>query len=455
MSLKSNITKAIRYLKKNGIRHTVYAGVERVFFPYYKDYTYLSPSKEELIKQRKTKFSQNRLFSIVVPTYETKEAHLKEMIESVLMQSYENFELILADASQSDTVEKVVKLYQDTRIVYKKLDENLGISDNTNVGICLAKGDYIGLLDHDDLLTYDALYEVMCKIEEEKKSGKDAMIIFSDEDKCNEDGSYFFEPHFKMDYNKELLFTNNYICHFLVTKAELMKELMLRQEFDGAQDFDFILRATACINRQISEGKQVTISHISKVLYHWRCHENSTAENPESKMYAYEAGKRATCWAMKQEGRNVEMTHEKHLGFYRAKVETKENLFKENKKLACIGGAIYQKGKIVGGAMTRDGEVTYAGLHKGFSGYMNRANLMQNAEALDLRNIIVREELQSVFEEITQLPYVKKSQKDNIFDYKKALKEAGKKEPVDFPALSLVFCEKLKKMGYEIIYWET
>ena len=119
MSLKSNITKAIRYFKKNGIMNTVYVGIERVFFPYYKNYTYIAPSYEELKKQKNTEFSEDILFSIVVPTYETNEKHLQEMIDSVLLQSYENFELILADASQTDIVKETVEKYTDSRIVYK------------------------------------------------------------------------------------------------------------------------------------------------------------------------------------------------------------------------------------------------------------------------------------------------------------------------------------------------
>ena len=176
------------------------------------------------------------------------------------------------------------------------------------MGIDLAKGDYIALLDHDDLLTEDALFEMVKKIEEEKNAGKIAKIIFSDEDKCNSEASRFFAPHFKAGYNKELLFTNNYICHFLLCKAELMKELLLRSEFDGAQDFDFVLRATSYVNNEAEQGKAVSICHVPKVLYHWRCHENSTAENPESKMYAYEAGKRAVQAAFEELGRNVQVS---------------------------------------------------------------------------------------------------------------------------------------------------
>ena len=432
--MSKNIAKVMRYFKKNGIMNTFYAVIERVFFAYHKNYTYKEPSKEILEAQKKKVFKDEHLFSIVVPTYETNETHLKEMIESVCDQTYVNWELILADASTTTAVEDVVKTYDDARIVYIKLAKNAGISANTNEGILKAKGDYIALLDHDDLLTKDALYEVASMIENEKNAGKVAKVIFSDEDKCDSNAERFFSPHYKTDYNKELLFTNNYICHFLVCKAQLMKDLLLRKEFDGAQDFDFVLRATDYVNCEKEEGKAVSICHIPMILYHWRCHENSTAQNPESKMYAYEAGKRAVQARFDKMGRKLEVVHGKHLGFYEPKVTDKEQLFMENGKLGCIGGAVYGRNKVIGGAMDCEGTVLYGGLHKKFEGYMNRAHLMQSAYAVDIRNIVVREELKEILEEIKR--------------HVNGTKDA------DYVAASLEFCEKVRKLGYEILYWE-
>ena len=434
MSVKNNIAKVMRYLKKNGFTNTMYAMVERVFFGYHKNYTYNAPTEKKLQLQRETKFASDILVSIVVPTYETKEKHLREMMESVLSQTYQNLELILADASSTSSVSDVVKTYEDARIVYKKLAKNDGISENTNEGILMAKGRYIALLDHDDLLTFDAVFEVVKKIEEEKNAGKVAKIIFSDEDKCNSEANVFFAPHFKMGYNRELLFTNNYICHFLVCEAELMKKLLLRKEFDGAQDFDFVLRATDYVNCEAELGGQVSICHIPQILYHWRCHENSTAENPESKMYAYEAGKRAVQAAFDEMGRNLQVVHSKHLGFYQSAVGDKTELFEANDKLGCIGGAVYKGKKIVGGAMDEKGNILYGGLHKRFEGYMNRAHLMQNAYAVDIRNVLVCEPLCPLLEE--------------------TIENSKKQKNPDYVKISLEFCEKVKNMGYDIIYWE-
>ena len=434
MSIKNSVAKVKRYLKKNGFLNTIYATIERVFFAYYKDYTYMVPSNEELESQRNTVFTEKVLISIVVPTYETKELHLREMIESVISQTYAGWELILADASSTNAVFDVVNTYEDARIVYKKLAKNAGISENTNQGIMEAKGQYIALLDHDDLLTPDALFETVSRINKERNEGKLAKVIFSDEDKCNSDGSRFFEPHFTPGYNKELLFANNYICHFLVCEAKLMKELLLRKEFDGAQDFDFVLRATSYVNKEREAGGDTSICHIEKVLYHWRCHENSTAENPESKMYAYEAGKRAVQAAYDEIGRGLEVVHGKHLGYYQPLIDNKTQLLAQDEKLGCIGGAVYRGRKIVGGAMNAYGQVIYKGLHKKFEGYMNRARLLQSVEAVDIRNILVREELQ---------PLLEKVKETTDFKDKEACREA-----------SLEFCEKIRGMGYEIVYWE-
>lgn len=427
--MAGNIRKVMRYFKKNGIVNTMYAVIERVFFTYYKDYTYKKPEKPE------KEIDEDILFSIVVPTYETNENHLKEMIESVQKQWYKNWELILADASSTAKVREAVEKYSDARINYVKLAKNGGISENTNEGILIAKGAYIGLLDHDDLLTEDALYEVASKIKEEKNAGKVAKVIFSDEDKCNNDGSAFFEPHFKPGYNKELLLTNNYICHFLVCKAEMMKELLLRKEYDGAQDFDFVLRATSYVNKERKEGKQVSVCHIGKILYHWRCHENSTAENPESKMYAYEAGKRAVKTQYESLGRKYDVKHGKHLGFYQPDVSSVKELFEQEHNVGIVGGAVYKRNKVVGGAMDEAGNVTYKGLHKMFEGYMNRAHLMQNTYAVDIRNVVINDSLKELYEA-----------------YMAQAKTRGKR--VDYKAISLQFCEKVRNLGYEIVYWE-
>ena len=142
------------------------------------------------------------------------------------------------------------------------LSENKGISANTNAGIELAAGDAVGLLDHDDLLTANALWEMADCLEKEKKRGKQKLVLFSDEDKCDGAASRFYEPNFKPDFDGELLLTNNYICHFTVIETAFLKELKLRSGFDGAQDYDLVLRAYAAGGQFVHVPKAVSYTHL-------------------------------------------------------------------------------------------------------------------------------------------------------------------------------------------------
>jgi len=266
------------------------------------------PADSEKELQREHRFAIRPLVSIVVPIYRTPEAFLREMIESVLSQTYSHLELCLADGSGEDTTpETIIRGYmqQDSRIHYKKLSENRGISGNTNEALFMASGDYVALLDHDDLLEEHALFEIVKWLQEHP----DADMIYTDEDKVTFDSGVFFQPHFKPDFNLDLLRSNNYICHFLVLKRMLVEKTgAYREEFDGAQDYDFILRC--------SENAQ-QIGHIPQVLYHWRCHPASTAANPESKAYAYEAGKRAVEAHLKRQNVDARVDTMDNPGFYR------------------------------------------------------------------------------------------------------------------------------------------
>lgn len=233
--------------------------------------------------QRNVTFTHNIKFSIAVPLYNTDEKFLKEMILSVMSQSYQNWELCLLDASDAshEYVGKICKnaVESDSRILYKKSEKSEGISGNTNMAISMATGEYIALLDHDDLLAPDALYENAKAIDEKK-----AEVLYSDEIHLSESGE-FVNPFYKPDWSPDLLYSQNYVCHFLVVKKELVSKLKgIRKEFDGAQDYDFILR----LSEETSK-----IHHISKILYIWRESTSSTAANADSKPYAHDAGKKA------------------------------------------------------------------------------------------------------------------------------------------------------------------
>ena len=241
----SNLKKTLRYLKKNGIRPTYYAMKERMETESADDYTYVPPTEESLLEQKMKAEQMTTRFSILVPAFETKEEHLRAMIDSVLSQTYGNFELIISDASSSEKVEKVVAAYTDERIKYRKKGQNAGISANTSQALAYATGDYAGLLDHDDILTRDALYEMASCIEKYKKEGVLLQLLYSDEDKCDGMEKRYYEVNRKPDFNLDLLLSNNYICHFMVMKRQLMQELGFRSVCDGAQDYD----------RQCDDGK--------------------------------------------------------------------------------------------------------------------------------------------------------------------------------------------------------
>lgn len=265
---------------------------------------------EERKAQRKRIWEYPPLISVVVPIYKTPEVFLRQMIESVTAQTYPHWQLCIADGS-GDTAEtkRIVDSYlSDKRIKYKILAENLGIADNTNAAMELADGDYIALFDHDDLLSENALYEVADRI---CKTG--AEIVYTDEDKVTSDLSERYQPNFKPDFNLDLLRSNNYICHLLVVKKTLVQEVGgQKKEFDGAQDHEFLFR---CVEK--AKG----IEHIPKVLYHWRVHKASTADNPLSKKYAYDAGKRAVTEHIRRCGEEAEVNDTLFPGFYRAKYQ--------------------------------------------------------------------------------------------------------------------------------------
>lgn len=429
---KANIKKTIYYLKRNGIVNTWYAAKERMEKSEYEQYQYMEPTEEELDRQRVTNSGYSGKISIVVPTYHTNPKYLCEMIDSVLGQTYPNWELVLADATEDESVKMIVAGYSDDRIRYVRLQENAGIAQNTNCALGYASGEYIGLLDHDDVLTADALYEMTIRI------GQGAKFLYSDEDKCNEDRIKYFDVHFKENFNLNLLLSNNYICHFIVMEAKLMKELGFRPEYDGAQDYDLVLRATEKLMNQ-----QELIVHIPKVLYHWRCHLGSTAENPQSKQYAYEAGLRALQDFADRQGWNAKAEPLKHLGYYRLNYKT--DVFENRKTLGAVGGSVVIKGKIKGGRITEDGTILHQNLPVAYSGYMHRAALTQDAWALDIRCIRIRKECIPIFEKITDVSY-REDNKSSLFDAKQLPKDT------DFCELSLRLGAALHDAGYQMMY---
>ena len=300
------------------------------------------PTEEELERQREisrgNRFSASPVFfSFVIPVYRPKEEFLRRLLDSILSQTYPHFEVCLADASDYRTFhieigkkspKEVLEEYsqRDHRIRFQVLEENEGISGNTNRAIRMAEGDFIVFSDHDDELAPNALYEVVTAID----AHPEAELLYSDEDKIDFASAYYFEPNFKPDYSPEFLTAVNYICHLLIAKRSLLESVAEvdetgekryeRKEYDGAQDYDLILRlseAAEKIEKEEGLSKEAekereealftssTIVHIPKVLYHWRSHQLSTAQNPEAKLYAFTAGERAVFDHYKRIGRPI------------------------------------------------------------------------------------------------------------------------------------------------------
>lgn len=240
------------------------------------------PSKEELEEQRNTKFKINPKISIIIPMYNTPINFFEELVNNLIDQTYTNWELCLADGSPEKN-EKLEKIYKkDERIKYKFIGENKGIAGNTNEALSLVTGDFVALLDHDDLLPIFSLYEIVKCINE----NPNVEFIYTDEDKFEKLGGKRYDPYFKSDFAPDTLRANNFICHFSVFKKELMDKLGgFRSKYDGAQDYDILLRMSEETNN---------IIHIPKILYHWRVHSLSTAKSGgTAKPYAYEAGIKA------------------------------------------------------------------------------------------------------------------------------------------------------------------
>ena len=346
---------AWEYFQKHGLRALFKKSVHKIQniqddYDYNEWYKKIRITDEELAKQRESAadFAMQPTFSIVIPVYATPEKFLRRMLDSIREQTYPKFEVCLVDATpyakiqhdpaQGRTPQEVLAEYAaaDSRFRYETLTENLGIAENTNAAIRMATGDFIVLADHDDELEPQALYECVRAI----NAHPDVQVLYSDEDKVDFEDIYYFEPHFKTDFNPDLLRSVNYICHLFVARRSLLdaiaetaadgRKIYERSAYDGAQDYDLILRATekaqameharlvssanasadnAVTNPQpaiaaaldpldqtlLRQGRFTSsnIIHIPMVLYHWRAHQASTAQHPEAKLYAFEAGARA------------------------------------------------------------------------------------------------------------------------------------------------------------------
>ncbi len=313
LSSKKLSSKTVSYLKSNGTRKTLKRILVKIFKIDENNYKLWikknCPSLKELEEQSRTRFTYSPKISIIVPLYKTPLVYLEELVKSVKAQTYANWELCLSDGSGEKNIQmtKILNQYKcsDKRIKVVICDRALQISENTNKAIQIAQGDYFAFVDHDDLLSPDALFECVAAL----NKNREINILYSDEDKVSMNGKEFFEPHFKTDFNINLLCSMNYICHLFVVSKQIVHEIgMMRAEYDGAQDYDFILRSVEVAK---------SIYHIPKVLYHWRSHKGSTAENPKIKQYAFAAGAKAVQAHYDRLGIKARVLQGEELGLYR------------------------------------------------------------------------------------------------------------------------------------------
>ena len=322
--------KVVRNLKNYGVKETLtkvkvhmspnYFNLNKRYEKYIKN---ISPSTADLAEQRRKQksYKYRPLMSFLVPLYETDEKFLAELIDAMKAQTYPNWEVCFSDGSKDSTrLSEIIKNLAkgDERIRYvAELPGPLGISSNTNQAFSIAKGDFIVLGDHDDLITPSALYECVRAMNKSLvKDGGDSVnlvdtdidVIYTDEDKTNATAKKRFEPNIKPDFNQELLESCNYITHMFVARKSLVDEVGLFDDtYNGAQDYDFILRCTE---------KARKIKHIPKIVYSWRINETSTAGNPAAKMYAYDAGVKALQAHYDRLGIKAKAEVGDHLGYY-------------------------------------------------------------------------------------------------------------------------------------------
>lgn len=268
-------------------------------------------TEEQLDRQRKISkdFKYRPLISILLPTYNTNPTYLRSCIDSVLSQSYDNWELCISDDNSTseqtkDVIKEYVEKYDNIIVTFRK--ENGHISKSSNTALSMAKGDYISLLDHDDILPPNALFEVVNAI----NKNPEVDLIYTDEDKIDHEGNHI-EPFFKPDWSPDFMNSCNMITHFATMKANIIRGVNgFTVGTHGAQDWDLFLKIAAKTNN---------IYHIPKILYHWRKSETSTAMNADSKPYAYINQKNVLRSSVRQRKENAYIDSHVALGFWRKK----------------------------------------------------------------------------------------------------------------------------------------
>lgn len=360
--------------------------------------------------------------SVIVTTYEPVLRYFEQTLISVLSQTYGGFELIIADTSLSAGVRETLDHYRDERIRYYSVPGSMGEASLINEAAYQAEGSYICMVDVGDLLTKDALYEVFLSI---MRTG--AEILYTDEDHCDAAGKKFDQPNRKPDFNKDYLLSNNYMRRLLVIRKELFLALRLRDAFDGALTYDFMLRAP-----------KSEVCHVPQILYH------VSSASSDSKRAGREPGAESAAEKAALEDyfrvRNIRatVTDSGRKGIYR--VRYNPNIFACRSDVGVLGGRVLSRThKVVGGMFDMDGKVMYEGWDEAEGGPMNRALSVQNAFAVDARCMQVRPDLKGLYEEILGKPGSE-------------MAVELLKDPVELRRRSILFCARVRELGYLIVW---
>lgn len=318
------IVRSIKYIQREGFRRFIIKLLERygLYVPVlvadvYKLWISRNEPDSIALKEQKRlsgRFAIRPKISIITPVFNPDKKAFIEMIDSVIRQTYDNWELCLADASTEVYIRDIVESYirNDNRIKVKYLGENKGIAANSNKAISLSTGDFIALLDHDDTLAPFALFEAVKTINEHP----DTDFIYSDRDKISSDGRRL-DPFFKPDWSPDYLLSQNYLCHVNVIRKVLIEKTGgFREGYDGSQDYDLVLRVTEMTDK---------IIHIPKILYHWRIVPGSAAGEQDAKPYAYEAAIRALQDAVHRRCWEGTVTQGTTRGLYRIRFQVRDN----------------------------------------------------------------------------------------------------------------------------------
>lgn len=304
--IKSLVNKAVRYYKNNGLKGLLIKCKTELFATAnYEKWI----AKVEASEKYDAFFAYKPKISVLVPVYNVLSEQLEECINSVCNQVYDNWELVLVDdCSTWDSVKMTLEKHmsnQRIKIVYR--NENGHISRCTNTALENATGEFVGLLDCDDVLRENALYEVVKALNSNSKLD----FIYSDEDKIDEKGRKRHTPHFKPDWSPDTLMSHMYTCHFGVYRRTIAEQIGgFRVGYEGCQDYDFTLRFTEVTDK---------IAHIPKVLYHWRERKESTSASPEAKPYILEAAKKCKEDAIRRRGLNAKIDYVKEIYQFRIK----------------------------------------------------------------------------------------------------------------------------------------